>query len=74
MAPTEGKAGGLSQVSCRANWKNSIENPELLSRLQEAATGVTCKAQQRRKLGAGLTACPRSPGLRPTLLRLPEAL
>lgn len=64
MAPTEGKAGGLSQVFCRANWKNSIQNPELASRLQEAATGVNCKVPQRRKLGAGLPACPRPPGLK----------
>lgn len=53
MAPTEGRAGGLSHISCRANWKNSIQNPELVSRLQEAVTGMNCKVQERKKLGVG---------------------
>ena len=49
-APAEGRAGGLSHSSCRAKWRNS-PNPELVSRLQEAVTGLNCKVQERKKLG-----------------------
>lgn len=74
MAPTEGKAGGLSQVSCRANWKTQSKTLSLFQGFRKLPQ-ADLQGPAVEEVGAWADRLPTfTSGFAPTLLRLPEAL